>query len=91
MSAELPYTSANAQTCPVCGWHGTTVGSSYPLRPGEWFETCPACGYESFPDRPPSVVLLALARLAERLRNEWRRAGDAPPSPEQRGDDERRA
>jgi hypothetical protein len=91
MSAELPCTSANAQTCAVCGWHGATVGSSYPLRPGEWFETCLACGYKSFPDRPPGVVLLALARSAERLRKEWRRAGDAPPSPEQRGDDERRA
>ena len=91
MSAELPYTSANAQTFPVCGRHGATVDSSYPLRPGEWFETCPACGYEPFPDRPPGAVLLALARLVERLQKEWRRAGDAPPSPEQRGDDEHRA
>lgn len=91
MSAELPYTSANAQTCPVCGWHGATVGSSYPLRPGEWFETCPACGYEPFPDRPPGVVLLALARLAERLRSEKQHAGAAPPPPYQPGGDEHRA
>ena len=91
MSAGRPYTSANAQTCPVCGWNGATVDSSYRLRPGEWFEACSACGFEPFPDRPPGAVLLALARLAERLRNEWRRAGDAPLSPKQRGDDQRRA
>lgn len=74
MSAELPYTSANAQTCPVCGWHGATVGSSCPLRPGEGFETCPACGCEPLwrgpvpgADAPSDAFLLDRRHLADPL------------------------